>query len=327
MTILAANPDAPTSPGAVIDDEPRPDWLTTETWPHPILRLVDGDRSLAYTDVGTGPTLLLVHTGMWSFVWRDVIAPLAASFRVVTLDAPGNGMSAGPRRVTLADAADAIDTLVRHLDLDDFVLAFHDLGGVASLTAAAQWPERIRAVVAINSFGWRPGGVAFRGMLRLMGAAPMREIGAWTGWLVRASSGRFGAGRRWDRPTRRTFRRGFDRPRRRNIHRYLRDALDHEYEPVDRAVAALADRPLLTAFGERNDPLGFQPRWAERFADHTRVVVRAGNHFPMGDDPELVADSLLGWFHSRVDGRPRPPGRLPDGTQAASIPGIVERRP
>jgi len=64
---------------------------------------------------------------------RDVIADLVRDFRCVTLDAPGTGLSSGTGRVDLTMSSEAIDALVRHLDLRDIVLVLHDLGGIATL--------------------------------------------------------------------------------------------------------------------------------------------------------------------------------------------------
>ena len=251
----------------------RPDWLTDEQWPWPVRSIAVGERMVAYSDVGVGPTFLLVHTGMWSFVWRDLISDLATDFRCVTLDAPGTGLTTGSARVDLVQAADAITALVKGLDLADIGLVFHDLGGPAALQAAAAWPERVRKLVAINTFGWRPSGAAFRSMLALMGSLPMSEFDARTGWLPRITSTRFGVGRNLDRASRRTFRQGMNRRGRRSFHRYMNAVRRHEFTTVDAAVAALADRPLLTIFGEKNDPLGFRPAWAERFARIEQVEV------------------------------------------------------
>ena len=67
---------------------PRPDWLPESVWPFETFGLpVDGAR-FAVTDVGRGPVLLFVHTGLWSFIWRDVIARLAQDFRCVCFDSP-----------------------------------------------------------------------------------------------------------------------------------------------------------------------------------------------------------------------------------------------
>jgi pimeloyl-ACP methyl ester carboxylesterase len=53
----------------------------------------------------------------------------------------------------------------------------------------------------------------------------------------------------------------------------------------------------LTIFGEKNDPLHFQPQWNARFADTRQVIVPGGHHFPMCDDPVLVADAIHTWHH------------------------------
>lgn len=273
---------------------------TTTTTP-PTMTIPFEGYALAVTDVGPDrpdpdgiarPLVLLVHVGMWSFVWGPVIQRLRRDHRVVTFDAPGNGHTAGDPEVDLALAARAVDHVVLALDLDDFVLAFHDLGGPASLDAAFGWPERVRAVAAINTFGWEPAGAAFRGMLALMGSAPMRGLDVATNFLPAMSSSTAGVGRHLDKDGRRAFRDGMHRDGRRAFHHYLRATRTHDFGRVDRAVSALSDRPLLTVFGEKNDPMGFQPQWQERFADHTSVVIEGGNHFPMMDDPDRTAEAL-----------------------------------
>lgn len=282
----------------------RPGWLPASAWPWPIASLSTAAGRIAVTDTGSGPVLLLVHVGMWSFVWRDLIRELDPHFRCVTLDAPGNGLSdrPGATLTTLESAAVAIGSLIDALELADVTLVAHDLGGLAGFAAAAQRPDRITGLVAINTFGWRPTGLAFRGMLGLMGSAPMRELDAATGWLPAATSGRFGVGKQWHSQDRKVFRAAFDREARRSIHRYLGDArrADALYERVEAALRGpLADRPLLTIFGERNDPLRFQPRWKQLFPQAHQRVVPKGNHFPMCDAPTDVADWILAWHRER----------------------------
>src|SRR5260370_16095629 len=72
---------------------PRPDWLPESVWPFDTFGLEIDDSIVAVTDVGNGPVLLLVHCGLWSLVWRDLITRLASDFRCVAFDAPGTGRS------------------------------------------------------------------------------------------------------------------------------------------------------------------------------------------------------------------------------------------
>lgn len=118
---------------------------------------------------------------------------------------------------------------------------------------------------------------------------------ALAGVLALSIEARFGAGRHWSRADRAAFRAGIDAPARRAWHAYFRDARRAHalYTDVDAALrGGLADRPLLTIFGQFNDPLRFQPRWKELFPTARQLQVRRGNHFPMCDDPDLVAGAL-----------------------------------
>jgi pimeloyl-ACP methyl ester carboxylesterase len=283
----------------------RPEWLSESVWPFRTFGLEIDHATIAVTDVGQGPALLFVHTGVWSFIWRDVITRLSPDFRCVCLDAPGTGRSSRlpGRAITLERSARAVAAVIETLDLHNLTLVVHDLGGPAGLAGAAQAAERIRGIVAVNAFGWRPSGAFFRGMLALMGSALMREFDVMTDFLMRITSTNFGIGRHMDQASRQAFRTGVDGDARRAFHHYLRDARQCEwlYDDVNRALTGAFSRlPLMTIFGERNDPLGFQPQWKAMFPDAPQIVVAKGNHFPMCDDPDLVADSIRAWHRERV---------------------------
>ena len=286
----------------------RPDWLPESVWPFQTFGVKVDGSVLAVTDVGEGPALLFVHTGFWSFIWRDVITRLAADFRCVCFDSPGTGRSARVPKgmITLEGASRAVAGVVDALDLQNFTLVAHDLGGPASLAAVARTPKQVRAIAAVNAFAWRPSGKAFRGMLRLMGSAPMREFDAWTQMVPRISASNFGAGRHLDPPSRRAFLSGIGRSGVRTFHGYMHNALrcDDLYQGIARAMAGpLRSLPVLTVFGEYNDPLGFQPTWKKLYPDAKQVIVPKGNHFPMCDNPELVAEAIRTWYRETVEPR------------------------
>ena len=188
---------------------PRPQWLPKSVWPFETRGLEVDGSIVAITEVGRGPVLLFVHTGLWSFIWRDVMTRLSADFRCICLDAHGTGQSdrVPKRAITLDTSSRAVTTLIEQLDLQNLTLVVHDLDGLAGLAGAAQTPERVRGIVAINTFGWRPSGVAFRGTLAVMGSALMREIDVATEFLPWLASTAFGAGRHLDEPSRRLPRR------------------------------------------------------------------------------------------------------------------------
>ena len=283
----------------------RPSWLPEDVWPFTTARLEVDGAGIAITDAGQGPALLFVHTGLWSFVWRDVITLLHNDFRCVAFDAPGTGRSERLRaaEIGLERASRAASAVIQALDLRDLTLVVHDLGGPAGIAGAACTPDRIRGLVGVNTFAWKPSGAILRGMLAVMGSAPMREFDAISGLIARVSASNFGAGRHLDGPSRAAFRAGIGPIGLRTFHRYMRDARQAE-SIYNRAGAALAGPfatlPLLTIFGQRNDPFGFQQRWKRMFPDARQVVVPKGNHFPMCDDPALVAQAIRSWHRERV---------------------------
>jgi pimeloyl-ACP methyl ester carboxylesterase len=295
------------STGATADSElwPRPPWLSETVWPFPTSAIrVDGGR-VAVASVGRGPVLLFVHTGLSSIIWRDVMSMLASDFRCVALDAPGTGMSERLplSKIGLESSAHAVAAIIRQLDLEDIVLVIHDLGGLTALAGAAELAERVCGLVAVNTFAWRPDQLRFRAMLRVMGSPLVRELDVATGLLPRVTATAVGAGRTLDNNGRRALCSVIRGDRLRAFHQLMSDALHSEplYARVDRALTVeFRDLPVLTIFGERNDPFEFQKCWKALFPSARQVVVPNGHHFPMCDDPTLVATSIRAWYRDVV---------------------------
>jgi pimeloyl-ACP methyl ester carboxylesterase len=113
---------------------------------------VDGLR-IAYREAGAGPVVLLLHG--WptsSFLWRNVMGPLARRHRVVAIDLPGYGDSDKPlRRYDAAFFDSVLDGFLAALGIGDVALAVHDLGGPVGLHWAAGRPDRIWALALLNT--------------------------------------------------------------------------------------------------------------------------------------------------------------------------------
>lgn len=295
------------------DQIERPPWLPHEAWPFTLRRhRIDagvGPVDVHYTDEGDGPVLVFVHAGFWSFVWRDVITELRTDFRCITLDLPGAGLSRGDRHVIDLNTYSAVvDSLLDALAVDRATLVIHDLGGVVGVLAAGRRPHRIAAIAAVNTFAWRPEQASLRTMLTVVGNPATTATLGTLRVVPQISSTRFGVGRNLDRQARRAFLGPYrDRERARGFHRTMRSATRSlgMFEQAEQILATdLADRPVLTAFGENNDPFGFADRWRGLFPDARSWVVEGGSHFPMCDDAPGLAAQLRGWHHAEVATRP-----------------------
>ena len=112
--------------------------------------------NLHYVDFGTaGRTpMLCVHGGAASTHWFDfVAADFNADHHVLAIDQRGHGDSAwaDPPDYTYERYAADIDELAARLDLRDFVLIGHSMGGAVALTYAAKHPGRVSRLVIVDT--------------------------------------------------------------------------------------------------------------------------------------------------------------------------------
>jgi pimeloyl-ACP methyl ester carboxylesterase len=284
----------------------RPDWLPERVWPYRIRTVVVDGETIAYTDEGRGPVLLLVNDGMWSFVWNQLIERLTDGFRVVTLDFPDSGLSPDNGRApSLRGDAAILEAVARELGLDHVTLVAHDLGGPVGLGPAMHRPELVVGFAFINTFAWPPHRASLRAMLGIVSSTPVTALDVSTNVIPRLTATRFGVGRNLDAAGRAAFLGPFRRrgPRKR-FHAVMgapRTEVGYLVEVEDALRTTLADKPVLTIYGERNDPFGFQARFKELFPAAAELVIPRGNHFPMMDDPDLVAETIATW-HGRAIG-------------------------
>src|SRR5262249_51906803 len=138
---------------------------------------------------------------------------LSSSFRCIAVDPPGIGFSAPiPRsEATLERSARTVVAAIDALDLQDLTLVVHDSGGPPALAAGGRRVNSVRGLVGVNTFGWRPTGAAFRGMLAVMGNGLTRQISMTTGALARLTATPFGVGRHLDEASRQAYRVGLQK--------------------------------------------------------------------------------------------------------------------
>lgn len=111
---------------------------------------------LHYLDYGTSGRrpMLCVHGGAAHAHWFDFIAPgFTSDHHVFALDQRGHGDSAwaDPQTYAWQTFAADVNALVEKLDLRDYVLVGHSMGGMVSLVTASTYPERIGKLVIVDS--------------------------------------------------------------------------------------------------------------------------------------------------------------------------------
>ena len=156
----------------------RPAWLDEREYPFVSHFLeVDGGR-LHYVDEGRGEPILMVHgQPTWSFMYRDLIRGLSPRYRCIAVDHIGFGFSDKPRdwAYTPERHAANLSALVESLDLEPLTLLVHDWGGPIGLGYAVGHRERLRRIIALDTWMWSMGEhLAGRWFSRVMGSAAGR---------------------------------------------------------------------------------------------------------------------------------------------------------
>jgi pimeloyl-ACP methyl ester carboxylesterase len=103
---------------------------------------------------GDRPVMLCLHGGAAHAHWFDFVAPdFLRDFRVLALDQRGHGDSqwADPPAYTYDRYAADLAEVAGKLDLRDFVLVGHSMGGIVSLLYAATYPGRLGRLVIADS--------------------------------------------------------------------------------------------------------------------------------------------------------------------------------
>ena len=162
-----------------------PDSAYTRTWSPSgeieYAKLADGTR-LRYLKEGSGPTVLIVlHTVRTQLDHFQLVIPrISHAFTVYAIDMPGMGWSDITPGASYTEPAlrRAIVEFVTTLDLNDVTLAGESMGATVSLTASTQLEDRVRRVVAFNTYDYSKGvGRGNRVASIYVGSARLPAIG------------------------------------------------------------------------------------------------------------------------------------------------------
>jgi uncharacterized protein (TIGR00369 family) len=266
------------------------------------IRTFAGD--IAYLRKGQGPALLLVHgIPSSSYLWRDVIDPLSATFDVLAPDLLGYGDSDKRMDVDLSIAAQAryMVAFMETIGVHQAAVAGHDIGGGVAQLMAVDEPQRVARLILIDSVvdnNWPIGDIA-----RLKEPAwdqIMVNIDLRNGLRKGLEAGMVTEGRvtdelvdEWTRPFQDLGgRRAYLRAARALNNRDLTGRARHIEE---------IETPTLILWGANDRFL--EPAWAEtlkqKLRDSRVEIIDPGGHFLPLDRPDAVAEAITRFLTTR----------------------------
>jgi haloalkane dehalogenase len=265
-----------------------------------------GGLRLHVMEAGRGPTVVLLHGNpTWGFLWRKVAQALAGErLRIVLPDLAGLGLSDKPRDPAFHTLENHARLMGRLLDLiapEPFVLGVHDWGGPIGLTAMAERPARLAALVVTNTGvgppreGSRPTAFHRFANLPLLSDAAFRLLGFPQNALSLAQADRASIRGDVARAYRWPLRRVRDRVAPLALARMVPIGRDHPSLPALRrslAFASAFDGPAAVVWAEADPVLGRALRGVAAALPRAAITrVRAG-HYLQEEAPGPIADAI-----------------------------------
>ena len=127
------------------------------------------DVELTLRRAGDGETLLLLHGANGNMSWMPIFETLAEQYHVILPDHPGFGDTEAPNWMdNISDVSYFYLDVINAMELDQFHLAGHSMGGWIAAEIAVRDAHRIKSLTLVSAAGIRVNGT------------PMGDLFAWS---------------------------------------------------------------------------------------------------------------------------------------------------
>lgn len=106
-----------------------------------------------YEDHGKGDAIVLLHGFLENAsMWKHLASNLEPTNRVICIDLLGHGKTDNLGYIhTMEEMSNAVYSVLNHLEIDNYVVVGHSMGGYVALAMAKQNPKAIRGLCLMNS--------------------------------------------------------------------------------------------------------------------------------------------------------------------------------
>jgi len=111
------------------------------------------DKKIYYRVAGRGPCLVLLHGFLESQnIWNDYSVELSKHFKLITIDLPGHGKTENISEVhTMELMAEIVKELLDRLQIKEYVVIGHSMGGYVALAFAEMFSEGTKGFGVFHS--------------------------------------------------------------------------------------------------------------------------------------------------------------------------------
>jgi pimeloyl-ACP methyl ester carboxylesterase len=111
------------------------------------------NTQISYSDTGKGTAVVLLHGFLENkTMWDLYVSELSKKNRIITIDLLGHGETESLGYVqTMEENADVVHDVLSKLRIRKAILVGHSMGGYVALAFAELYPEKMKALVLLNS--------------------------------------------------------------------------------------------------------------------------------------------------------------------------------
>lgn len=121
--------------------------------------VITGEAKISYRKFGSGFPVLIINggPGMNSNVFASLAALLSENNTTIIYDQRGTGKSGlknpTPSEISIENLVEDIEKLRAALGYDQWIILGHSFGGMLAYAYAAEYPERVKAMIQSHSGG------------------------------------------------------------------------------------------------------------------------------------------------------------------------------
>jgi pimeloyl-ACP methyl ester carboxylesterase len=245
-----------------------------------------GDATLFVTDFGSGPRTIFAHGGFVGSgeLWTEPFGILSRSWRTVTYDHRGSGISTHSGRINLQQLIDDLFAVMDATRIKTCVLGGESMGAKIALLAVLRAPERFTGLVVVDG-AWASVAGSADALIAGCRANYRRTIDAFVDNCVPEPDG--DDARRWGRQI---------------VYRSNGEAAAQLLEAAREQDIASAipttNIPTLIIHGslDRIVPVATAEALAAKITGSKLVIIDGAGHVPMLTRPGLVAQEINDFF-------------------------------
>ena len=278
-------------------------WIDRDEYPFDSHHFQVPAGRLHYIDEGSGPPVVMVHGNpTWSFLYRKLVKRLRGDHRCIAVDHLGFGLSDKPRDWSYRpqDHAANLEALIEGLGLEGITLVVQDWGGPIGLSYATAHPDKIAAVVIMNTWAWPvsrdPYYIGFSSFMGgPIGRMLIRRYNFFANVILR---GAFGDKSKLSRGAHEHYLRPLPTAEdRKGCYVFPKQivAATPWLDELSRRLPTLAGKPKLIVWGMKD--IAFRPkelaRWERTFPDARIVRLPTVGHFVQEEAPDALGEAVV----------------------------------